>query len=230
MDVRVTRNHFGRQTESFIEHVELSFLADTSEIDGTSETKPGGEGGASDSISDPKEEEDRGKGREELFKAIFIRAPIVEEVLSLSSHHHHHHRDEPTQEQRQNSSGGNEHEQEHVTAPPAPALVTKHSNNGSMGESRSGSESRIEALKEEVQIMARLGGPCNQDSKSSRRSSSNKEPSGSEGEIVAVKQGNVFGTSFHPELSGDARIHRWWLGQVLELMRESESGSMSDEG
>ncbi len=36
------------------------------------------------------------------------------------------------------------------------------------------------------------------------------------GDIVAVKQGNVFGTSFHPELTGDARIHVWWLKQVKD--------------
>lgn len=34
------------------------------------------------------------------------------------------------------------------------------------------------------------------------------------GDIVAVRQGNVFGTSFHPELTDDARIHVWWLQQV----------------
>jgi 5'-phosphate synthase pdxT subunit len=40
------------------------------------------------------------------------------------------------------------------------------------------------------------------------------------GDIVAVKQGNVFGTSFHPELTGDARIHSWWLRQVEESVRK----------
>ena len=38
------------------------------------------------------------------------------------------------------------------------------------------------------------------------------------GDIVAVKQGNVFGTSFHPELTEDARIHVWWLGQVQDML------------
>ena len=38
------------------------------------------------------------------------------------------------------------------------------------------------------------------------------------GDIVAVKQGNVFGTSFHPELTEDARIHVWWLEQVRDLL------------
>lgn len=36
------------------------------------------------------------------------------------------------------------------------------------------------------------------------------------GNIIAVQQGNVFGTSFHPELSSDIRMHVWWLLQLLE--------------
>lgn len=40
------------------------------------------------------------------------------------------------------------------------------------------------------------------------------------GDIVAVMQGNVFGTSFHPELTHDPRIHIWWLGQVKEAVLE----------
>ena len=39
------------------------------------------------------------------------------------------------------------------------------------------------------------------------------------GDIVAVRQGNVFGTSFHPELTQDARIHSWWLDQVQDAVR-----------
>jgi 5'-phosphate synthase pdxT subunit len=31
-----------------------------------------------------------------------------------------------------------------------------------------------------------------------------------DGEIVAARQGNLLATSFHPELSGDARIHRYF--------------------
>jgi 5'-phosphate synthase pdxT subunit len=40
------------------------------------------------------------------------------------------------------------------------------------------------------------------------------------GDIVAVKQGNVFGTSFHPELTDDPRIHMWWLRQVQDAVKE----------
>jgi pyridoxal 5'-phosphate synthase pdxT subunit len=47
-----------------------------------------------------------------------------------------------------------------------------------------------------------------------------------EGDIIAVQQGNVFGTSFHPELTGDPRIHVWWLEQVLTALgRRTLQGS-----
>lgn len=39
------------------------------------------------------------------------------------------------------------------------------------------------------------------------------------GDIIAVRQGNVFGTSFHPELTEDARIHIWWLQQVKDMIQ-----------
>ena len=32
-----------------------------------------------------------------------------------------------------------------------------------------------------------------------------------EGKIVAVKQGKIIGTSFHPELTDDVRMHEWFL-------------------
>lgn len=42
------------------------------------------------------------------------------------------------------------------------------------------------------------------------------------GDIVAVKQGNVFGTSFHPELTQDVRIHVWWLKEVRNMAQFEE--------
>jgi len=38
--------------------------------------------------------------------------------------------------------------------------------------------------------------------------------------IVGVRQGNVIGTSFHPELSGDDRIHTQFIKIVLEYKRK----------
>ena len=39
------------------------------------------------------------------------------------------------------------------------------------------------------------------------------------GSIIAVRQGNCFGTSFHPELTFDTRIHAWWLKHVEETVQ-----------
>jgi pyridoxal 5'-phosphate synthase pdxT subunit len=38
----------------------------------------------------------------------------------------------------------------------------------------------------------------------------------SAGRIVAVRQGHLLATSFHPELTGDPRIHAYFLGMVKE--------------
>jgi pyridoxal 5'-phosphate synthase pdxT subunit len=37
--------------------------------------------------------------------------------------------------------------------------------------------------------------------------------------IVGVRQGNLIGTSFHPELSGDDRIHKQFIKTVLDLKK-----------
>ncbi|CAZ81801.1 unnamed protein product [Tuber melanosporum] len=99
LSVRVNRNHFGRQVESFDAPLDLSFLGND----------------------------------EAPFRGVFIRAPIVESIL-------------PKEECCTNASS-----------------------------------------------------------------------------IVAVRQGNVVGTSFHPELTGDLRMHKWWLGEILkDLTRREE--------
>lgn len=43
--------------------------------------------------------------------------------------------------------------------------------------------------------------------------------------IVAVKQKNIIGTSFHPELSGDSRIHRHLINMVIEFKKNNNSSS-----
>ncbi len=37
-----------------------------------------------------------------------------------------------------------------------------------------------------------------------------------EDRIVAVRQGNIVGTSFHPELSGDTRLHEYFVRTVTQ--------------
>ncbi|WP_022891953.1 pyridoxal 5'-phosphate synthase glutaminase subunit PdxT [Agromyces subbeticus] len=36
-----------------------------------------------------------------------------------------------------------------------------------------------------------------------------------DGRVVAVEQGNLLGTSFHPEITGEHRFHEYFLGKVL---------------
>jgi 5'-phosphate synthase pdxT subunit len=144
LDVRVNRNHFGRQTESFQGPLNLPFLGQ--------DAPP--------------------------FPAVFIRAPVVEKILP-------HHEGVQTEEARHDDV---------VVAPSKQAR-------DSVAEA---------ATAEHVEVLATLEGPAAQNASEGRHITPDKEV----GDIVAVRQGNVFGTSFHPELTGDARIHAWWLSQV----------------
>jgi pyridoxal 5'-phosphate synthase pdxT subunit len=41
-----------------------------------------------------------------------------------------------------------------------------------------------------------------------------------DGKIVAVRQNNLVATAFHPELTGDKRLHSWFLDLVTSAVRE----------
>jgi pyridoxal 5'-phosphate synthase pdxT subunit len=45
------------------------------------------------------------------------------------------------------------------------------------------------------------------------------------GRIVAVQQGNLLATSFHPELTGDLRVHRHFVEMVRESLRLGAEGA-----
>ncbi|KAJ5171833.1 hypothetical protein N7492_004426 [Penicillium capsulatum] len=144
LDVRVNRNHFGRQAESFQAQLDLPFLGE----------------------------------KAEPFPVVFIRAPIVECIL-------------PHQEGIQ---AGEDERDDTVVAP-----------------SRQAKDAAAEAATaEHVEVLATLSGPASRIATQGRDINPDEET----GDVVAVRQGNVFGTSFHPELTGDARIHAWWLQQV----------------
>ncbi|KAJ5591572.1 uncharacterized protein N7459_001941 [Penicillium hispanicum] len=144
LDVRVNRNHFGRQTESFQGPLDLPFLGQ--------DAPP--------------------------FPAVFIRAPIVERILP------HH-------------EGVQLGEIERDETVVAPSREVKD-------------EAARAATSDHVEVLATLSVPAAQNATQGRDITPGQEM----GDIVAVRQGNVFGTSFHPELTGDARIHAWWLHQV----------------
>lgn len=64
---------------------------------------------------------------------------------------------------------------------------------------------------DEVDVLAKLPGRVDR----ARAGVSQAATTDDSGDIVAVRRGNVLGTSFHPELTSDARIHVWWLREIL---------------
>ncbi|KAI9734535.1 MAG: hypothetical protein M1834_002136 [Cirrosporium novae-zelandiae] len=150
LDVRVNRNHFGRQTESFQAHLDLPFLASPHVNPSDTNT---------------------------TFHGIFIRAPIVEKILPW-------HAGVQTEEEKSEAT---------IVAP----------------SQKADGEAAEAAVEHQVEILAKLPG------RTSAFSADHVDIADKEaGDIIAVRQGNVFGTSFHPELTSDPRIHVWWLEQV----------------
>jgi pyridoxal 5'-phosphate synthase pdxT subunit len=76
----------------------------------------------------------------------------------------------------------------------------------------------IKKKPEPVEVLGVFKSPSNGPGKGEETEQKEQE----EEDIVAVRQGNVFGTSFHPELTGDTRIHIWWLKQVLDTTRHGD--------
>ncbi|TVY48877.1 putative pyridoxal 5'-phosphate synthase subunit [Lachnellula occidentalis] len=158
LDVRVNRNHFGRQVESFQANLDLPFLQ-----------KAETEGEAADTSQKP-------------FRAIFIRAPIVEKLLP-----------------RVSGIQQEEAEAEETVIAPSRAIDQTVAKDIKLAG---------------VEIMGVLPGRT-----AAVKDDGMKEKLDAEaGDIIAVRQANVFGTSFHPELTGDPRIHVWWLEQVVEAV------------
>lgn len=157
LDVRVHRNHFGRQNESFIGKLDLGFLRRNQKKDdgGTSAAANGGD----ESSSSP-------------FEAVFIRAPVVDKLLTANVV---------------------DHDAEATPQDPAQQKQTSSA---------------------PVEVLAILPGRHASNKAAAAGELGPVSPEGA-GDIIALRQGNVFGTSFHPELTDDVRIHVWWLEQIL---------------
>jgi 5'-phosphate synthase pdxT subunit len=163
LDVRVNRNHFGRQVESFSVPLQLSFLGE--------DEKP--------------------------FMGVFIRAPVVEAVLP----------------------GTPKVGEEQVHAP---------------SKTPAGDVEKSFVQEGQVEVLAELrrgGLPKEGLDKADRPHDGvedherERERHSGDARVVAVRQGNVLGCSFHPELTGDVRMHKWWLETVIEdLKRREELG------
>lgn len=149
LDVRVNRNYFGRQTESFEAEVDLPFLAGNNP-----------------------------EAKRTPFPGVFIRAPVVEKIL-------------PTVQ--------GEHAEERLRGDTVIAPERYPRKEPAMA----------------VEVMATLPGRT----RTMKQNIAAEALDDETGDIIAVRQQNVFGTSFHPELTQDARIHVWWLKQVRETLR-----------
>ncbi|KAI7209212.1 SNO glutamine amidotransferase [Hortaea werneckii] len=171
LDVRVQRNFFGRQVESFEAELALPAIL-------------GGEG-----------------ADDERFHTVFIRAPVVEKVLDSSF-------------SSPSSAAGPEENGPVTAGVPADPLVEEADGDTSTHQPSANavvSAPAKQATKAKVEVLGRLPGRA----KAIQDQTTSAQDLGEEGDIVAVRQGNVFGTAFHPELTGDARIHGWWLGEVV---------------
>ena len=70
----------------------------------------------------------------------------------------------------------------------------------------------VEQAGEGVQVLGRVvGGPA-------------------DGRIVAVRQGSLVATSFHPELTGDRRVHALFVDIVRRYLAERAGGGAGNEG
>ncbi|KAI1653519.1 pyridoxine synthesis protein PDX2 [Daldinia decipiens] len=156
LNVKVRRNHFGRQKESFVTELDLPFLSHGSD-----------------------------RAQATPFPAVFIRAPVVDQVLT-------------------GDITSVDDKAENI----APEVATRNS------------EPKVQTSKGKVEILATLPGrhASNKAAVASTEGTDTQAvtPKGA-GDIVALRQENVFGTSFHPELTDDIRIHVWWLEQIARL-------------
>ena len=200
LEIVINRNHFGRQAESFECALDMPFL-------------------------------DQGEGS---FRGVFIRAPVVENLLAQGL--------DPGEEDTEvrvpvveGWKRGENEKLEILAALPATLAPeeTKPVNKLTSNPSHAlGLDKYNRPLtpgifgdrfgKDMIRDIHRTGeAVINQGYKVLGRDGVKEvEKPVPRGNIVAVRQGNVIGTSFHPELTGDVRMHRWWLAEVVKAVRE----------
>lgn len=161
LDVRVNRNHFGRQTDSFQANLNLPFLGSTKDV-----------------------------SKERPYRCVFIRAPVVEEIL-------------PHRPGEQTEEG----EKDETVVAPSKVPVD---------------ELAREELDAKVEVMATLS------LRNPKLQEGHEHVHAGTEDIIAVRQGNVFGCSFHPELTDDPRIHVWWLGEVMDAVERRQEFELVD--
>lgn len=76
----------------------------------------------------------------------------------------------------------------------------------------------VEAIGPQVRVLAKVPDEW-----------SRKSP-GTQGRVVAVRQGSVLATAFHPEVTGDHRVHRYFLDVVREAREARDAASAGAGG
>ncbi|UZJ54554.1 hypothetical protein CBS101457_003874 [Exobasidium rhododendri] len=210
LDIRVGRNGFGTQVDSFEEQLSISGLSKTSQVTSVSGST--------------------------TFSGVFIRAPIIDslllpyDILSVKS-------TEPTLVAR---GQGEPHEnlvikpqrrQEDDTRPPIQLRLSSLSSVTSASSSSSSSVVQLavappleragEKRKERppLEILATLsrlprgakGSVGGAEDKAEESTSVVGNRPAHDSMIVALKQGRIMCTSFHPELTNDARLHEFFI-------------------
>ncbi|KAL3653063.1 Pyridoxal biosynthesis protein pdx2 [Castilleja foliolosa] len=83
----------------------------------------------------------------------------------------------------------------------------------------------------QVQVLAQVSAPSDQSDPTGKiiEVLTNPENAGSEKKvIVAVKQGNLLATAFHPELTSDTRWHSYFLKMISETSQDASSSNSED--
>ncbi|XP_073154844.1 probable pyridoxal 5'-phosphate synthase subunit PDX2 [Henckelia pumila] len=82
----------------------------------------------------------------------------------------------------------------------------------------------------EVQVLADVAVHSDRTANFDSVESSEEIPGSEKKVIVAVKQGNLLATAFHPELTADTRWHSYFLKMVKETSEDTSSSTASSAG
>ncbi|MEV6927901.1 pyridoxal 5'-phosphate synthase glutaminase subunit PdxT [Dactylosporangium sp. NPDC051485] len=75
----------------------------------------------------------------------------------------------------------------------------------------------VESVEDSVEVLGRVSsGPPGEASRAGMPTG------GAAGRIVAVRQGHLLATAFHPELTGDLRVHRYFVEMAREAGKTTE--------
>lgn len=169
LDIRVARNHFGSQTDSFVSQLEMPCLVQEKLAKEENHKK----------ATTHQQDESQTIDKSLYFPGVFIRAPVVEAINISKGAEAKIYFDakarEGSEELEIAKAPTTDQYDEFIRYNPVQVLAT------------------LPASDENNKVGVEL--------------------------CVAVRQGRILGTSFHPELTSDTRLHEWWIKTcVLQII------------